>query len=99
MEFVESPQAEAKKLRILIYDGDADPGLNSGLLSFCLVLVQVDVVHGYLFAPTSLGFYAQNWTSSAGIPELESWRPWTRDGKIKMGGYVPAYAHGKMDKS
>ncbi|CAE7939463.1 Serine carboxypeptidase 1 [Symbiodinium microadriaticum] len=57
--------AEAKKLRILIYDGDADPGLNS--------------------------FYAQNWTSSAGIPELESWHPWTRDGKIKMGGYVTRY--------
>jgi len=57
--------AEAKKLRILIYDGDADPGLNS--------------------------FYAQNWTSSAGIPESESWRPWTRDGKIKMGGYVTRY--------
>ena len=48
----------------------------------------VDAFHG-LFAPTGRGFYAQNWTSSAGIPESESWRPWTRDGKIKMGGYVP----------
>ncbi|CAE7707915.1 CBP1 [Symbiodinium pilosum] len=56
---------QAKKIRILIYNGDADPGLNS--------------------------FYAQNWTSSVGIPEIESWRPWTRDGKIRMGGYVTRY--------
>ncbi|CAK9073626.1 unnamed protein product [Durusdinium trenchii] len=50
-----------QKLRVLIYNGDADPGLNS--------------------------FYAQNWTTAVGIPEVQSWRPWTRDGKMKMGGY------------
>eukprot|EP00403_Amphidinium_massartii_P010278 CAMPEP_0178418538 /NCGR_PEP_ID=MMETSP0689_2-20121128/25139_1 /TAXON_ID=160604 /ORGANISM="Amphidinium massartii, Strain CS-259" /LENGTH=495 /DNA_ID=CAMNT_0020039933 /DNA_START=99 /DNA_END=1587 /DNA_ORIENTATION=- len=53
------------KLRILIYNGDTDPGLNS--------------------------FYAQNWTSAVGLPEKESWRPWTRDGKIKMGGSITRY--------
>ncbi|CAJ1334640.1 unnamed protein product [Effrenium voratum] len=53
------------KLRILIYNGDTDPGLNS--------------------------FYAQNWTRAVGAPEEQPWRPWTRDGKIKMGGYVTRY--------
>jgi len=53
------------QLRVLIYNGDTDPGLNS--------------------------FYAENWTSAVGIPENESWRPWTRDDKIKMGGFVTRY--------
>lgn len=57
--------AEESKLRILIYNGDADPGLNS--------------------------FVGENWTSGLGLREQESWRPWTRDGKIKMGGYVTRY--------
>lgn len=52
-------------LRILIYNGDADPGLNS--------------------------FYAQNWTSHVGVQAIEDWRPWTRDGKLRMGGYVTRY--------
>eukprot|EP00913_Durusdinium_trenchii_P026708 g25057.t1 len=56
-----------QKLRVLIYNGDADPGLNS--------------------------FYAQNWTTAVGIPEVQSWRPWTRDGKMKMGGYATRYEH------
>jgi len=59
--------AEAANLRVLIYNGDADPSLNS--------------------------FYAQNWTSAVGLPEVEPWRPWTRDGKTKMGGFVTRYAH------
>eukprot|EP00428_Durinskia_dybowskii_P022713 CAMPEP_0170205492 /NCGR_PEP_ID=MMETSP0116_2-20130129/2290_1 /TAXON_ID=400756 /ORGANISM="Durinskia baltica, Strain CSIRO CS-38" /LENGTH=512 /DNA_ID=CAMNT_0010455883 /DNA_START=43 /DNA_END=1577 /DNA_ORIENTATION=+ len=58
----------ARRIRILVYNGDADPGLNS--------------------------FYAQTWISSLGIPEAESWRPWTRDGQVKMGGYVTRYAGG-----
>lgn len=58
---------EQKRLRILIYNGDTDPGLNS--------------------------FYAQNWTSAVGIPELEPWRPWTRDGSKRMGGYVTRYVN------
>lgn len=58
--------AEQQRLRVLIYNGDADPGLNS--------------------------FYAQNWTSHIGVPEVESWRPWTRDGKKRMGGFVTRYA-------
>mmetsp|Transcript_74205 Transcript_74205/g.162390 ORF Transcript_74205/g.162390 Transcript_74205/m.162390 type:complete len:511 (+) Transcript_74205:55-1587(+) len=56
---------EEKKLRVLVYNGDADPSLNI--------------------------FYAENWTSHVGVPEAESWRPWTRDGKKKMGGYVTKY--------
>lgn len=56
---------EKKQLRVLIYNGDADPGLNS--------------------------FYGENWTSSLGFPSLQSWRPWTRDGKMKMGGYATRY--------
>jgi len=52
-------------LRIMIYNGDTDPGLNS--------------------------FYAQNWTVAVGLPESEPWRPWTRDGKIRMGGFVTRY--------
>lgn len=57
--------AENKRLRVLIYNGDTDPGLNS--------------------------FVGQNWTAGLGLHEKESWRPWTRDGKIKMGGYVTRY--------
>lgn len=59
---------ENGRLRVLIYNGDTDPGLNS--------------------------FFAQNWTASVGLPTAEPWRPWTRDGKIKMGGYVTRYANG-----
>lgn len=59
---------EGQRLRVLVYNGDTDPGLNS--------------------------FFAQNWTSSVGIPRSEPWRPWTRDGKIRMGGYVTRYANG-----
>lgn len=58
---------ESGRLRVLIYNGDTDPGLNS--------------------------FFAQDWTSAVGIPELESWRPWTRDGRKRIGGYVTRYAN------
>jgi len=57
--------AETTSLRVLIYNGDTDPGLNS--------------------------FVGENWTSGLGLHEKESWRPWTRDGKNKMGGYVTRY--------
>lgn len=59
--------AEQTQLRILVYNGDTDPGLNS--------------------------FRAENWTQAIGLPERESWRPWTLDGKIRMGGYVTRYHH------
>ena len=52
----------AKDMRILIYNGDTDPGLNS--------------------------FLGQNWTSALNFPVKQSWRPWTLDGKQRMGGYV-----------
>eukprot|EP00301_Raphidiophrys_heterophryoidea_P007010 c12769_g1_i1.p1 GENE.c12769_g1_i1~~c12769_g1_i1.p1 ORF type:complete len:549 (+),score=114.78 c12769_g1_i1:1347-2993(+) len=36
-------------------------------------------------------FIAQNWTSNLGLEETEEWRPWTLDGKQRMGGYVTEY--------
>ena len=30
-------------------------------------------------------FFGENWTSSLGFQELQSWRPWTRDGKMTLG--------------
>lgn len=56
---------EETNLRVLVYNGDTDPGLNT--------------------------FYAQNWTSALGYSESEEWRPWTLDGKQRMGGYVTRY--------
>lgn len=52
-------------LRVLIYNGDSDPGLNS--------------------------FRGENFTRGIGLQEKEAWRPWTADGKIRMGGYVTRY--------
>jgi carboxypeptidase C (cathepsin A) len=58
--------APGKQVRVLIYNGDADPGLNS--------------------------FVGEDWTRhDMGLDEVEAWRPWTRDGKQKMGGYVTRY--------
>merc|ERR1712107_370717 len=54
-------------LRVLVYNGDTDSGLNS--------------------------FRAENWTSAVGFKEKEAWRPWTTDGKMRMGGYVTRYEH------
>lgn len=36
-------------------------------------------------------FWSQNWTSHVGFKEVEPWRPWTTDGKQRMGGYVTRY--------
>ena len=36
-------------------------------------------------------FYAQNWTSALGYAEAQPWRPWTLDGRQRMGGYVTRY--------
>mmetsp|Transcript_6688 Transcript_6688/g.25809 ORF Transcript_6688/g.25809 Transcript_6688/m.25809 type:complete len:341 (+) Transcript_6688:603-1625(+) len=36
-------------------------------------------------------FVTQNWTAALGLPETESWRPWTLDGCLRMGGYVTRY--------
>ena len=58
-------ESNTDPIRILIYNGDTDPGLNS--------------------------FLGEKWTSELGLEETESWRPWTRDGKVKMGGYVTSY--------
>lgn len=57
-------------LRVLIYNGDADPGLNSLL--------------------------GENFTRGIGLKEIEAWRPWTTDGKIRMGGFVTRY-EGNLD--
>ena len=43
-----------------------------------------------IFASQSPGlnsFYGENWTSSLGFPLLQSWRPWTRDGKMSLGTF------------
>merc|ERR1712226_1110647 len=36
----------------------------------------------------------QNFTQSLGLAEKEAWRPWTEDGKVRMGGYVTRHEHG-----
>ena len=36
-------------------------------------------------------FVSQNWTVALGLPETQSWRPWTLDGCKRMGGYVTRY--------
>ena len=36
---------------------------------------------------------SQNWTRSLGFDEVEAWRPWTLDGKQRMGGYVTRYVN------
>ena len=38
-------------------------------------------------------FWSQNWTSHVGFKETAPWRPWTLDGKQRMGGYVTRYAN------
>jgi serine carboxypeptidase-like clade 1 len=57
--------ASETALRVLIYNGDADPSINS--------------------------FMAQNWTSSLGFTPTQTWRPWTLDSCLRMGGYVTRY--------
>jgi len=59
--------AEKTDVRILVYNGDTDPGLNS--------------------------FRAENWTRAIGLAETEAWRPWTIDGRLRMGGFVIRYEH------
>lgn len=55
-----------KKVRMLIYNGDTDPSLNS--------------------------FFGEYWTSQElGLVEKESWRPWTHNNKLRMGGFVTRY--------
>jgi len=56
-------------LRVLVYNGDTDPGINS--------FITQDIFVDYL---------KQN-----NIKKTESWRPWTMDGKSRMGGYVIEY--------
>lgn len=57
--------AQNTSLRVLVYNGDTDPGINS--------------------------FVSQNWTVALGLSVEEKWRPWTLDGKTRMGGYVTSY--------
>jgi len=54
-----------KNIRVMVYNGDTDPGINS--------------------------FVAQNWTTHVGLEETSSWRPWTLDSCLRMGGYVTSY--------
>mmetsp|Transcript_41795 Transcript_41795/g.111392 ORF Transcript_41795/g.111392 Transcript_41795/m.111392 type:complete len:580 (-) Transcript_41795:623-2362(-) len=65
MPFYENLAKNNPDVRVLVYNGDADPGINS--------------------------FVSQNWTVALGLPETQSWRPWTLDGCKRMGGYVTRY--------
>ena len=56
-------------LRVLVYNADADPGINS--------FVTQDLYFDY--------FTKQN------IKEISHWKPWTLDGKIRVGGYVTQF--------
>jgi len=59
----------ATDLRVLVYNGDTDPGINS--------MVTQDKYF--------------NFFASINVTEQEAWRPWTTDGKQRMGGYVVTY--------
>ena len=61
-------RAEAR-LRVLVYNGDTDPGINS--------MVTQDKYFAHF--------------DSLGVKATEEWRPWTTDGKQRMGGYVVTY--------
>eukprot|EP00947_MAST-08B_sp_MAST-8B-sp1_P004438 g4438.t1 len=56
-------------LRVLVYNGDTDPGINS--------MVTQDKYFTFF--------------SSVGIEPDRQWRPWTLDGKQRMGGYAVEY--------
>jgi len=56
-------------LRVLVYNGDTDPGINS--------LITQDKYFDYLH--------------NQGISVIQNWRPWTLDGKQRMGGYVQEF--------
>ena len=56
-------------LRVLVYNGDTDPGINSMVTQ-----------HKYM-----------DYFDSLNVSESEAWRPWTLDGKQRMGGYVVSW--------
>ena len=56
-------------LRVLVYNGDTDPGINSMV--------------------TQSKYF--DFFDSINVTESEAWRPWTTDGKQRMGGYVVSY--------
>ena len=56
-------------LRVLVYNGDTDPGINSMVTQ-----------HKYM-----------DYFDSLNVSESEAWRPWTLDGKQRMGGYVVSF--------
>ena len=47
--------------------------------------------------PSINSFVAQNWTSHLGFTPSQSWRPWTLDSCLRMGGYVTRYADARFD--
>jgi len=60
---------QKSKLRVLVYNGDTDPGINS--------LITQDIYFNYF--------------KNVGISQKQPWRPWTLDGKQRMGGYVTEF--------
>jgi len=63
--------AATTDLRVLVYNGDTDPSINS--------------------------FEAANWTSHLGFTPTQTWRPWTLDACLRMGGYVTRYEGSRFD--
>ena len=63
--------AKNTSLRVLVYNGDTDPGLNSQR--------------------------AENWTAALGFEATQSWRPWTMDNCLRVGGYVTRYEKDRFD--
>lgn len=56
-------------LRVLVYNGDTDPGINS--------MITQEIYFDYF--------------QSQSIDMTQEWRPWTTDGKQRMGGYVASF--------
>lgn len=71
-------------LRVLVYNADADPAINS--------FVTQDKYFDYF---ASLGGNADADTDAA-ITQSAPWRAWTVDGRKYMGGYVTDYANGQF---
>jgi hypothetical protein len=69
-------------LRVLVYNADADPAINS--------FVTQDKYFDYF---ASLG---DDDDDGAAIAETAPWRAWTVDGRKYMGGYVTEYAYGRF---
>lgn len=90
--------ANSLGLRVLVYNGDTDPGLNS-------FVTQVRGAAQACKSPVTIGHNTRPYHCSAvlqqdklssyfgqqGLSLVESWRPWTLDGHKKQVGYTMQY--------